>query len=325
MLTHPTARGRPRTTSRTAAARAATSPQPGPTKRIAATTQVAAAIQRRRVGIGRPIGANVGAAVTSAGADRRSRATRSRQARTASAVRISAIVSGVWAVQCTDTATGPLDGGIHQPLNPPSTSCGGPRLPAAVDADQESWKPSPSTSQQPSGQRSTVTSRPVRDCDVTVAVGPSPAAPGVGRSGAASTTRSTSRPVSSPFAVASRWRAGGQRQRSTRRTARPSTGVAGQQGGRRALHPHRQRRTVDRDEVVATPAVERGGDGGRDDPGELADRGRLDDRLAVAAVEHDVWIDADDRQLHRSGRQRSRGRRRCWRRRRRAAARSRRR
>ena len=56
-------------------------------------------------------------------------------------------------------STGPSDGGIHQPLNPPSTSCGSPRSPSAVDADHESWKPSPSTSQHPSGQPSTVTSR----------------------------------------------------------------------------------------------------------------------------------------------------------------------
>ena len=69
------------------------------------------------------------------------------------------------------TATGSADGGIHQPLKPPSTSCGGPRSPAAVDADHESWKPSPSTSQQPSGQPSTVTSRLVRLRSVTVAVG----------------------------------------------------------------------------------------------------------------------------------------------------------
>jgi len=126
------------------------------------------------------------------------------QARIDRAVRTRAMVSGAWAVQCTDTATGPSDGGIHQPLNPPSTSCGGPRPPAAVDADHESWKPSPSTSQQPSGQLSTVISRPVRDCDVTVAVGPPAATPGAGRSGAARTTRSTSRPVSRPFVVANR-------------------------------------------------------------------------------------------------------------------------
>jgi hypothetical protein len=61
---------------------------------------------------------------------------------------------------------------MRQPLNPPSTSVGGPRLPAAVVADQESWKPSPRTSQQAFGHWSTVTFRLRRLDDVTVAVGP---------------------------------------------------------------------------------------------------------------------------------------------------------
>ena len=51
---------------------------------------------------------------------------------------------------------GPSCGGIHQPLNPPATSCGGPSDPSAVRADHDGWWPSPTISQQPSGSCSTV-------------------------------------------------------------------------------------------------------------------------------------------------------------------------
>ena len=115
-------------------------------------------------------------------------------------------VSGRCAVQRMATSTGRSVGAIHQPLKPPSTSCGGPRLPAAVEADQDGWKPSPSTSQHPSGHPSTVTSRLVRPDARTVTSGGDPADDGAaaGRSALARTTRSTSRPVTDPGAVATR-------------------------------------------------------------------------------------------------------------------------
>ena len=76
------------------------------------------------------------------------------QATTAMTESTRAMVSGRCDVHSMVTTVGWSAGGIHQPLKPPSTIVGGPRSsPSAVRADQESWKPSPSTSQQPSGSR----------------------------------------------------------------------------------------------------------------------------------------------------------------------------
>jgi hypothetical protein len=60
---------------------------------------------------------------------------------TMAAARLTAMaaLSGRCAVQPTHTVTAPSCGGIHHPLNPPATSCGGPSEPAAVAADHETW------------------------------------------------------------------------------------------------------------------------------------------------------------------------------------------
>ena len=64
------------------------------------------------------------APVTGAGRARPGRRTPAPRARS----RTRAIVSGRWAVQRIATSTGPDDGGIHHPLKPPSTSCGGAEI-----------------------------------------------------------------------------------------------------------------------------------------------------------------------------------------------------
>jgi len=219
IVTAPAARGRPSTTTSTAADTAATSAQPGATRRPAATTHAAAATRRRRrASAGSPT-AKRGGTVTGAGSRRRSRSASTMHASTVNTVRARAIVSGRCAVQRIATSTGPSLGGTHQPLNPPSTSCGAPRSPAAVDADQDSWKPSPRTSQHPSRQPSTVTSRCRRPCPVTVAVG---AAGASRRTPDVRTTRSTSRPVRAPGVDAMRWVPASSTSCSSPQTLAPS-------------------------------------------------------------------------------------------------------
>ena len=166
-----------------------------------------------------------------------------------------------------DTAVGPSAGGIHQPLNPPSTKVGGPRSPAGVDADHESWKPSPSTSQQPSGQWSTVTSRLVRPVSVTTAVGPPSGdeLPLVGvvpaDVGPASTIRSICRPVVAPGAVVRRW------VPAARSTAPPhGVAITASPASRSVTDASTrtgERLAVDPDQVVAAARVQPVGDRGR--------------------------------------------------------------
>ena len=127
--------------------------------------------------------------------------------------------------------------------------------------------------------------------------------PGVGRSGAARTTRSMSRPVSRPFAVASRWLP------AASSSVDPSHGSAstGSPASSAAVEPCTRTGSGAPSSVTRSsrhPLSKLGGMVAATIPERLADRRRLDDRFPVAAVEHDAWIDAEDGQLHRPGRQR---------------------
>ena len=221
--------------------------------------------------------------------------------RTASTVEPRAIVNGRCAVHEIDTVTGSLDGSIHHPLKPPSTSCGAPRSPSAVDADHDSWNPSPSTSQHPSGQPSTVTSRSSRPCAVTVAVGP--VVRGAGRSGAASTTRSTSSPLSAPVPVVIRCvpASSSIASPSHRVTSRASPASA---AAAVPADADRHWFAVDGEQVVATPGLELRRHAGLPARRDLADRGRQHDRLGVAPVERDSRLDRGDLQRDVAGRHR---------------------
>ena len=144
-------------------------------------------------------------------------------------------------------------------MNPPATSCDGPSDPAAVVAAHDGWWPSPTISQQPSGQSSTVIVRlqPIAvDHRGRRTVGR--AGPAVGRaSPPARTMRSTCSPlrrlccpVTATVPAGSVHRAGARRRLEGRTVERR---------GDRPGHPDRHRLAVDGDEVVAAPGVERDG------------------------------------------------------------------
>ena len=136
MVTNPASRGRPRCTIRTAAATAARSAQPTPISSAAATTQTAAAIQRVRVGertfaVGEAGGGHDGGRRPAPVERGEGEAAEDADRRDDQSDRC-----GPWAVHCITTSTGSSLGGIRQPLNPPSTSCGGPRSTPSAVADQ---------------------------------------------------------------------------------------------------------------------------------------------------------------------------------------------
>ena len=150
---------------------------------------------------------------------------------------------------------------IHQPLKPPSTSCGGPRSPAVgrcrprlVEALAEHEPAARRRIRRPSPRGSS------RPDSVTVAVG-SAAARAAARSGAASTMRSTCRPVPLRASSAMRCVPGVEVERWRRRTGRRRRGRRRASSATVARNAHRQRRAVDRHEVVAAPGVDRGGHG----------------------------------------------------------------
>ena len=199
---------------------------------------------------------------------------------------------------------------MHQPLNPPSTSVGGPRLPAAVVADQESWKPSPSTSQQPFGQ--------LVDGDLPAEAagrrhggGRSGRGPGGGRGrrrggGARQDDAVDLQPGLGARCGGDAVRAGGQRELAWRRTASAVTASPASSVGDRGLDPHREGLAVDADQVVAAAGVELGRDGGR-----RAERRarRWPPAAAPARRSGGRWssgVDGRDLDLDRTGRQRRR-------------------
>ena len=215
------------------------------------------------------------------------------QASSATTVSSRATLSGVCAVHRRLTSVGPFEGGIHQPLNPPSTSCGGSEIsPASVDADQDSWKPSPSTSQQPSGQLSTVTVR----LETVLRLD--------GDGGRCRRRRLRRR------------RSRGRRGRRRCRCAAPGVGgetmgavgeaercgparrgldrLTGEEVGDRTLDLHRDRLAIDVHEVVAATGVDAIRDDGALAERELGDRGGQDHRLGVAPVEHEARLDRRD-------------------------------
>ena len=199
-------------------------------------------------------------------------------------VRTRAIVSGRWAVHRTSTATGSADGGIHQPLNPPSTSCGGPRSPSAVDADHDVVEALAEHEPAPVGA--------AVDGDVAAGAAaagrPSPSAvrsPRAGRSGAARTRRSTSRPV-----IAARRRrdpvhAGVEVDR--RAVAHASASRASPASAAATVAPDADgdRLAVDGEQVVAAAGVERRRHGRAGADRQLGDRRRQRHRLGVATVD----------------------------------------